>query len=384
MLHRSVHFPIHPVTTTMAPQQQDSQTVATTTTAPSVEKTVPATKPKPIKNALNEEVEHFEFEHPELRSVYPTTKYDPIPVLPYEDRGLKADPTFKNLLKDATVTHLAPKIGTELSGIQLHELTDAQRDELALLVSHRGVVFFRDQEINIEQQIDLGRYYGPLHVHQNLGHPEGHPEVLVVENSVADSDRIIKRQQYDPDNVWHSDVSNERQPPSYTSFKVLTNPPLGGDTLWASAYEAYERLSPPFKKFIEGLTAIHSSKAQAERAEQRGHTIRRAPVEFEHPVVRTHPVTGRKALFVNPAFTRRIPQLSSRESDAVLKVLYKHITEGHEFQVRFRWSKNAVAVWDNRITAHFATFDYLPGNRHAVRVTTQGEIPYFDGEDDKP
>ncbi|KUF78500.1 hypothetical protein AM587_10012151 [Phytophthora nicotianae] len=368
----------------MAPQQQDSQTVATTTTAPSVEKTVPATKPKPIKNALNEEVEHFEFEHPELRSVYPTTKYDPIPVLPYEDRGLKADPTFKNLLKDATVTHLAPKIGTELSGIQLHELTDAQRDELALLVSHRGVVFFRDQEINIEQQIDLGRYYGPLHVHQNLGHPEGHPEVLVVENSVADSDRIIKRQQYDPDNVWHSDVSNERQPPSYTSFKVLTNPPLGGDTLWASAYEAYERLSPPFKKFIEGLTAIHSSKAQAERAEQRGHTIRRAPVEFEHPVVRTHPVTGRKALFVNPAFTRRIPQLSSRESDAVLKVLYKHITEGHEFQVRFRWSKNAVAVWDNRITAHFATFDYLPGNRHAVRVTTQGEIPYFDGEDDKP
>ncbi|KAF4032485.1 TfdA family Taurine catabolism dioxygenase TauD [Phytophthora infestans] len=369
----------------MAPQQQDTQSAGTSTTASSIaEKSESVTKHKPIKNALNDEVEHFEFDHPELRSVFPTTKHDPIPVLPYEDRGLMADLTFKNLLKDASVTHLSPRIGTELSGIQLHQLTNAQRDELALLVSHRGVIFFREQEINIEQQLDLGRYYGPLHVHQNLGHPEGHPVVLVVENSVGDSDRIIKRQQYDPDNVWHSDVSNERQPPSYTSFKVLTNPPLGGGTLWASAYEAYERLTPPFKTFIEGLTAIHSSKAQAERAGRRGHTIRRAPVEFEHPVVRTHPVTGRKALFVNPAFTRRIPQLSSRESDAVLKVLYKHITEGHEFQVRFRWTKNAAAVWDNHITTHFATFDYLPGNRHAVRVTTQKEIPYLDGEASRP
>ncbi|GMF25299.1 unnamed protein product [Phytophthora lilii] len=249
----------------MAPQQQDLQAVAApSVAAPSSVKTTPATdaKPVPVKNALNQEVQHFEFEHPELRSVYPDTKYDPIPVLPYQDRALHADPTFKNLLKDATVTHLAPKIGTELSGIQLHELTDAQRDELALLVAERGVVFFRDQDITIDQQLDLGRYYGPLHVHQNLGHPEGYPEVLVVENSVEGSERIIKRQEYDPDNVWHSDVSNERQPPSYTSFKVLTNPPVGGDTLWASAYEAYDRLTPLLKNFIEGLTAIHSSKVR--------------------------------------------------------------------------------------------------------------------------
>ncbi|KAG6577869.1 Poly ADP-ribose [Phytophthora cinnamomi] len=372
----------------MAPQQQDTLQTVTPTRASTVPVAAKAassqTTPKPVKNALNQEVEHSPFEHPELKSVYPATTYDPIPVLPYEDRALHADPTFKNLLKDATVTHLAPKIGTELSGVQLHELSDVQRDELALLVAHRGVVFFRDQEINIDQQLELGRYYGPLHVHQNLGHPEGHPEVLVVENSVEDSARILKRQEYDPDNVWHSDVSNERQPPSYTSFKVLTNPQVGGDTLWASGYEAYERLTPLFKSFIEGLTAIHSSKGQAERADRRGHTIRRPPVEFEHPVVRTHPVTGRKALYVNPAFTTRIPQLSSRESDAVLKVLYKHITEGHEFQVRFRWTKNAVAIWDNRVTAHYATFDYLPGNRHAVRVTTQGEIPFFDGEVKKP
>ncbi|KAF1335289.1 Poly adp-ribose, partial [Globisporangium splendens] len=343
-----------------------------------------AKSPVAIKNALNEEPVHEQFEHPELLSVYPDTKCDPIPVLPYEDRALKADPTLKNLLAgDVTVAHLAPKIGTELSGIQLHELTDVQKDELALLVAHRGVVFFRDQDITIDQQLDLDRYYGPLHIHQNLGHPEGYPEVVVVENSLANSAAFLKNQVYVPANEWHSDVSNERQPPSYTSFKLLTNPSVGGDTLWASGYEAYERLTPPMKAFLEGLTAIHSSKLQAETAAAKGFNIRRPPVDSEHPVIRTHPVTGRKALYVNAAFTTRIPQLSVAESDAVLRFLYKHVAQGHEFQVRFRWTKNAVAIWDNRITHHYATFDYLPGSRHAVRVTTHGEIPFF-AHDAKP
>uniref|UniRef100_K3W7K6 TauD/TfdA-like domain-containing protein n=1 Tax=Globisporangium ultimum (strain ATCC 200006 / CBS 805.95 / DAOM BR144) TaxID=431595 RepID=K3W7K6_GLOUD len=337
--------------------------------------------PVAIKNALNEEPVHAEFEHPELLSVYPDTKYDPIPVLPYEDRALKADPTFKNLLAgDVTVTHLAPKIGTELSGIQLHELTDAQKDELALLIAHRGVVFFRDQDITIDQQLDLGRYYGPLHIHQNLGHPE----VVVVQNSVETSAVVAKNQLYFVENEWHSDVCYERQPPSYTLFKVLTSPPEGGGTLWSSSYEAYERLTPPFKAFLEGLTAIHSGKLQAERAAARGQTVRRPYVEFEHPVVRTHPVTGRKALYVNPGFTTHIPQLSVSESDAVLRFLDQHIARGHESQVRYRWTNNAVAVWDNRITNHYATFDYLPGTHHAFRVTPHGEIPYLDGEPAAP
>ncbi|KAF4031700.1 TfdA family Taurine catabolism dioxygenase TauD [Phytophthora infestans] len=352
---------------TMAPQHQNDTNKTTA-------------KPVAIKNALNQEVEHYKFDHSELLSVYPDTKFDPIPVLPVEDRALKADPTFKNLLKDATVTHLAPKIGTELSGIQLHELSNVQRDELALLIAHRGVVFFRDQEINIEQQLELGRYYGPLHAHQNLGHPKDHHEVVVVENSVETSEGFLKRQMYDPFNAWHSDVSNERQPPSYTSFKVLTNPPVGGDTLWASASEAYDRLTPPMREFISGLTAIHTGIVSTLyywyilKLPQLQHDS----LEFEHPVVRTHPVTGRQGLYVNPAFTTRIVQLSKAESDAVLKLLYQHATEGHEFHVRFSWTKNAVAIWDNRSTFHYATFDYLPGNRHAIRVTPHGEVPYFD------
>jgi len=113
----------------------------------------------------------------------------------------------------------------------------------------------------------------------------------------------------------------------------------------------------------------------------RGQLLRRPIVEFAHPVVRTHPVTGRKALFVNPAFTRRIKELSVAESDTVLNFLYKHIAQGHEFQVRFRWTKDSLAIWDNRSTNHFATFDYLPGNRHAVRVTPHGEIPFLAKDD---
>ncbi|KAJ8579014.1 hypothetical protein ON010_g181 [Phytophthora cinnamomi] len=366
----------------MPPQNQDSETQVATVTTPTA---------APVKNALFHEVQHAKFEHPELLSTLPPTTYDPIPVLPYEDRAFKADPTFKNLLADATVTHLEPKIGSEISGLQLHELTDAQKDELALLIAQRGVVFFRDQKITAEQQLDLGSYYGPLHIQQNLPHTEKYPEMLVVENSVATSAAVLKRHQFDPVSAWHTDVSYERQPPAYTLFKVLTTPDVGGDTLWACGYEAYDRLTPAFKKFIEGLVAVHSGKSQADHAIEAGHIVRRPVVEFEHPVVRTHPVTKRKALFVNAAFTKRIKNLSSSESasradfeDAVLRFLYKHVAEGHEFQARFHWTKNAVAIWDNRSTFHYATFDYLPGNRHAVRVTPHGEVPYFDPDSTSP
>jgi len=150
---------------------------------------------------------------------------------------------------------------------------------------------------------------------------------------------------------------------------------------------------------------VLSLQSQAEHAVEAGHIVCRPVVEFEHPVVRTHPVTKRKALFENAGFTKRIKNLSTAESgswlaftqptngasvahpnsivcliDAVLRFLFKHIAEGQEFQVRYHWTKDAVAIWDNRSTFHYATFDYLPGNRHAVRVTPHGEIPYFDAD----
>lgn len=183
---------------------------------------------------------------------------------------------------------------------------------------------------------------------------------------------------------WHSDVSYELQPPGFTFLKIDTLPSnqngnVGGDTLWASSYVAYDRLSDDLKKRIEGLEAVHSGKEQAAGAAGQGHTVRRQDVEYTHPLVRTHPVTGWKALFVQPGFTRRIVGLNQHESDALLKLLYDHIAGGYDFHVRFKWTQDAVAVWDNRITSHAAIVDYLDfGIRHGWRITTQAERPFYN------
>jgi alpha-ketoglutarate-dependent taurine dioxygenase len=172
---------------------------------------------------------------------------------------------------------------------------------------------------------------------------------------------------------WHSDVSYELQPPGFTFLKIDTLPGgSGGDTLWASSYAAYDRLSPEIKKTIENLQAVHSGKEQAAGAKAQGRTVRRQDTEHIHPLVRTHPVTGWKALWVQPGFTRRIVGLSRHESDALLKLLYDHLAGGYDFHVRFKWTEDAVAVWDNRVTSHAAIFDYTDfGKRHGWRITTQ-------------
>lgn len=172
---------------------------------------------------------------------------------------------------------------------------------------------------------------------------------------------------------WHSDVSYELQPPGFTFLKIDTLPgEAGGDTIWASGYAAYDRLSPDLQKTLEGLEAVHSGKEQADGAISSGKISRRQDITHTHPIIRTHPVTGWKALFVQPGFTRSIVGLSKHESDALLQLLYAHIAGGYDFHVRFRWTENAVAVWDNRVTSHAAIFDYVEhGKRHGWRVTTQ-------------
>lgn len=140
-------------------------------------------------------------------------------------------------------------------------------------------------------------------------------------------------------------MSYERQPPGLTLLKVDLLPPVGGDTLWASGYAAYDRLSPAWKKFVEGLYAVHSGAEQVEEAHRAGHVSRRKTYKSIHPVVRTHPVTGWKALYVQPGFTRHIVGMTKRESKAVLDFLFNHIEAGHDFQVRFKWTEDTVAVW---------------------------------------
>jgi len=179
---------------------------------------------------------------------------------------------------------------------------------------------------------------------------------------------------------FHSDVSYEHQPPGLTMLTLLQVPQTGGDTAWTSQVAAYERLSEPMKAFLGGLRAEHSGFAQAEKARADGHFVRREPVRSFHPVVRVHPVTGKRALFVNPGFTKRIVGLKDEESEAVLKMLFKHISQSHDVQVRVRWDEETVALWDNRVTAHTAISDYdvsddAEGLRQGFRITTLGEVP---------
>ena len=177
--------------------------------------------------------------------------------------------------------------------------------------------------------------------------------------------------------AWHADVTYENQPPGSTFLYVLDTPDQGGDTLFSNQVEAYNRLSPEFQKRLHGLTAEHSGVEQANNSRARGGIVRREPVKSIHPVVRTHPATGEKALFVNPQFTRRIIGYKQEESEYLLKFLYDHIALGQDFQLRLRWTPRTVVVWDNRVTTHSATLDWNNGRRrHLARITPQAERPF--------
>jgi taurine dioxygenase len=175
--------------------------------------------------------------------------------------------------------------------------------------------------------------------------------------------------------VWHSDVSCDAEPPMGSILYMHELPPVGGDTLFASMYAAYEALSEPLKRFLEPLTAMHEGEHVYRGrygVDDQGKTFPRA----EHPVIRTHPVSGRKVLFVNSGFTTRIVQLKRTESDALLQFLFRHV-ETPEFHCRFRWRANSVAFWDNRCVQHHAMWDYYPQRRHGHRVTVRGDRPFY-------
>ncbi|PCH42062.1 TauD-domain-containing protein [Wolfiporia cocos MD-104 SS10] len=316
-----------------------------------------------------------DYKYAHYKPHWPDVKWEPLSEQPVTERALFADPEKKNLLGAATkVQHLTPAIGTEISGIDLRKLTDAQKDELALLCAERGVVFFRDQEISIREQLELARHFGPLHKHATTPVPRepGLEEVHVVYN---DASRRPDSTTFNKLELWHSDVTYELQPPSTTSLKVITGPPYGGDTLWSSGYALYSSFSPGFQKYLEGLSAVHSAVAQADGSRAAGFTVRREPVETVHPVVRVHPATGWKSIYVNPGFTRRIVGVPKAESDTILNLLFRELSINPDFQVRFHWEPNSIAFWDNRIVTHSATFDFWPHTRHALRATPHGERP---------
>lgn len=267
------------------------------------------------------------------------------------------------------VDPITPRVGALVSGVDLSTpLGNQQFQEVHDALMRHEVIFFRDQKLDLEQHKAFGAKFGELDVHPGSPGPEGHPEILII-HADENSTYIAGEQ-------WHSDVSCLAEPPMGSILHLHTVPECGGDTLFASAGAAYDALSEPMKAFLAPLTAIHDGE-HVYRGRYRNQGVDDADKTYpnaEHPIVRTHPVTGRKSLFVNETFTTRIPQLQRKESDALLKFLTEHIVQP-QFQVRFKWAENSVAFWDNRAVQHHAMWDYFPNVRSGFRVTIKGDKP---------
>ncbi|RLV91505.1 Alpha-ketoglutarate-dependent sulfonate dioxygenase [Spathaspora sp. JA1] len=308
--------------------------------------------------------------------------YEPYKFHEYHDPALRADPSFSNLLAGAETKNISPKLGTEVKGVQLSQLTDAGKDELALLAHQRGVVVFRDQDFvskGPEHFVDYIKYFGNPHIHPTSGRPKDVANIHVVLSGDTTEDPFTTRTNLVG---FHSDVSYELQPTAL-SFLTVTNLPVGGggDTVFLDSAEAYNRLSPLFREKLENLNAVHSAVEQANYSIVKGGVVRRHPVENAHPIVRTTPL-GKKVLFVNKGFTRRIEGLKVEESDAILNFLFDHVAKSHDLQIRANWEKNTVVVFDNRVVNHSAILDFdTTESRLIARASAQGERPVHDLKD---
>jgi taurine dioxygenase len=261
-------------------------------------------------------------------------------------------------------------IGAEISGIDLGKpLGNQQFQELHDALMTHQVLFFRDQKISLDQHKAFGRLFGELAIHPNTPGPEGHPEILPI-HADANSKRVAGER-------WHSDVSCDPEPPMGSILNLKTIPPVGGDTIFTSMYAAYDALSAPMKEYLCKLTAIHDGTRNYTRTNNLiGVPTNKTFPRAEHPVIRTHPVSGRQAIFVNPVFTMAIKDVPEDESEAILKFLYEHCAKPH-WQVRFRWQPDSVAFWDNRCVQHIAMWDYFPQVRSGYRVTVKGDKPFY-------
>jgi len=268
------------------------------------------------------------------------------------------------------VRRVTPVIGAEVHGVDLTKpLGNQQFQEIHDALMDNLVIFFRDQKLSVDQHADFGRKFGKLHIHPASRSPiEGHPEILLIK-----ADETSK---HVAGEVWHSDVSCDIEPPMGSILHLQVVPPDGGgDTMFANMYRAYETLSEPIKKMLAGMTAMHEGE-HVYRGRYGVNDEGKVFPKAEQPVVRTHPVTGRQALYVNRGFTTRIVGLKRNESAAILEMLYQHI-ETPELSCRFKWQANSIAFWDNRCVQHHALWDYYPNKRYGHRVTICGDKPFY-------
>ena len=252
--------------------------------------------------------------------------------------------------KDWTVTPLAGALGAEIRGPQLAQATKEDVAHIKALLLRYLVIFFPQQEITVDEHIAFGRHFGQLEGHPNLQSDTALPpeifELKATAGGVADE--------------WHTDLTFQEHPAIMSILKMVTCPATGGDTMWTSLYAAYDELSEPIKSLCEGLTALHDALPH-----------NRPDKTMIHPVVRVHPETGCKALYVNEHFTRRLVELSAPESEALLGYLTSWVSNPR-FTVRYHWAPNTIGIWDNRCTQHFVLNDF-EGERVIQRVTVVGD-----------
>ena len=268
------------------------------------------------------------------------------------------------------VEAITPSIGAEISGVSLNkDLNSATVEKIySALIKHQ-VIFFRDQDISPETHLKLAESLGDIDPgHPVYPHVEGYQSIVLLRNDVDNK----------PDtNDWHKDLTFKSNPPFASILHGINVPKVGGDTLWASMSAAYDSLPDGWKEHLEGLEAIHDMGTFRNDFYNEGgidsvNSALKKVGSAVHKVIETHPISGLKYLNVNQSFTRNIVNESQGPSDHILQFLFQHITKP-EFQIRFHWENNSIAIWDNRITQHYAVCDYLPSFRHMQRITVSND-----------
>ncbi len=269
---------------------------------------------------------------------------------------------------------LSGALGAEVRGIDLKDSSQENWNVINNLMLEHKVVFFRNQNISCEEQINLAKKFGPLERHVYVKGLKDFPEIL----------RIIKgkEEKHQWGETWHTDVSYNPKPTKVIILRSRKIPPVGGDTMFSNMEIAYETLDEEIKKRIEGKKAIHSSLGAAAFVDQYQEMEGNGNLEeysIEHPIVRTHPETNKKILYVNSMYTKKILDMNKDESDNILKKIFDH-QERLDFTCRFKWTENAVAIWDNRSTQHQGLTDFFPGKglgheRIMDRIAIEGDRP---------
>jgi len=272
------------------------------------------------------------------------------------------------LSTELDINPLTPFIGAEINGVDLRRSDQVLIGQIQKVLQQYSVVFFRDQPaLSPAEHSALANAFGPIHVHPAAPRGSEFPGVLKIE---ARRDTKVAA-----GNRWHSDVSCEQEPPYVSILQLHEIPPVGGDTLFASMYAAYEALSPRMKQMLDGMTARHSGEwSYRHLFKYQPHEPADGYPEAVHPVVIRPSGSDRPALYVNREFTVELEDLPQAEGQALLEFLFDH-AERADFQCRFRWSSDAIAIWDNRSTQHFAMWDYWPHSRKGRRVSARGPRP---------